>query len=392
MKESSARRNKRIVAGGCWPTSDQEWLLRAALLRGDLALSAWREWRARLDFNTLDYGSRQLLPILYKNLHALGVDDPLLARFKGVYRHTWFVNQRLFRELAALLERLHAAGVPTMLLKGAALVREYYRDAGLRPMSDVDILVPPREAATAVRILMENGWLPRRKGYASPPERHLLFKNSQCHIRRDDLAIDLHWHVLPECCHPDDDDSLWENATKITVDSKETLCLHPPAQLLHAILHGAKWSPVPPLRWIADAHWIMDRHPHGLDWDFVIAETRRRRMVLPVRRSLRYLLDLLELEVPPAVIVSLSTAAVPVVDRLEYRHRERYARYFTHVPVNWLRFYRLLRSIGHSRRHTGLELLERIRLEWDLAARWQVPFRALIKGIERVIQVLRRII
>jgi hypothetical protein len=114
-------------------------------------------------------------------------------------------------------------------------------------------------------------------------------------------------------------------------------------------------------------------------------------MVQPVRHSLRYLRHLLELEVPPAVTKSLAAVSVTVVDRLEYRHRVRYARYFTHLPVNWLRFYRLLRSKGHSHRWACLELLERIRMDWDLDARWQVPFRVLFKGIVRLNQVLRRI-
>ena len=35
-----------------------------------------------------------------------------------------------------------------MLLKGAALILQCYHDAGLRPMRDLDILVPEEQAVT----------------------------------------------------------------------------------------------------------------------------------------------------------------------------------------------------------------------------------------------------
>ena len=47
-----------------WPTREQERLLRAALLRGPLALEAWDEWKAGADMDHLDAGSYRLLPQL----------------------------------------------------------------------------------------------------------------------------------------------------------------------------------------------------------------------------------------------------------------------------------------------------------------------------------------
>ncbi|MBN2432000.1 MAG: nucleotidyltransferase family protein, partial [Acidobacteria bacterium] len=274
-------RRKRIAAGGCWPTPLQRLLLEASLLADDRALAAWERWKAQVDLDALDFGSRQLLPLLYRNLVTLGVTDPLLAKIKGVYRHTWFVNQRLVRAVVPLMQRLQSAGVPTLALKGIALVEEYYGDRGLRPMSDADILVPGPQVRPAVRILMEDGWMPRRKGNASPPDRHLLYKNAQAHFRPDGLAVDLRWHLLPECCHPHDDDACWSRADRMSLDAVETLCLDPSTQFLHTLLHGVKWSPVPPLRWIADAWWILQQRPLAMDWDYILAETRRRQMTLP---------------------------------------------------------------------------------------------------------------
>ena len=67
--------------GGCWPTPEQELLLRAALLQGEASLKAWQEWKSTLDFDHIDPGSQRLVPLLYHNLQRQGVQDPLMGKF-----------------------------------------------------------------------------------------------------------------------------------------------------------------------------------------------------------------------------------------------------------------------------------------------------------------------
>src|SRR5207237_7629349 len=98
-----------------WPTREQERLLRAALLRGPLALEAWDEWKAGADMDPLDAGSYRLLPQLYRNLHRQGVDEPVLVLFRGIYRRTWYENQLRFHQLAGLLRSFRDAGIDTMV-------------------------------------------------------------------------------------------------------------------------------------------------------------------------------------------------------------------------------------------------------------------------------------
>src|SRR2546422_8135768 len=124
----------------CWPTWQQELLLRAALLQGKNSIEAWEKWKSSTDINQLDLGSHRLLPQLYRNLHVQGVKDRLLEKFKGIYRRTWCDNQLLFHEVSALLRSLGDAGIETIVLKGAALALLHYRDCGLRPMNDFDVM------------------------------------------------------------------------------------------------------------------------------------------------------------------------------------------------------------------------------------------------------------
>src|ERR1700687_674202 len=133
-------------------------LLRAALLDGDAALAAYCRWRKKLDIDALDFGSQRVLPLLYKNLEAHGIDDPLMGRFRGVARYAWFLNQTLTAATAPLLKQFKQAHVPVILLKGMALVSSLPSQKALRAMQDVDLLVRPSDAAAAIDLLMANGW------------------------------------------------------------------------------------------------------------------------------------------------------------------------------------------------------------------------------------------
>jgi hypothetical protein len=112
-------------------------LVRAALLDGKPALAAWA--RARQDPDCIDDAPYWILPQLYRNLSALGVDDPAMARLKGVYRHAWAGNQLELDRARALVEN---AGATPILVGGIPLCLLYYGDAGARPVGAAEIVRP----------------------------------------------------------------------------------------------------------------------------------------------------------------------------------------------------------------------------------------------------------
>src|ERR1700683_4642008 len=128
-------------------TPSQLLLLRAALLECPEAVEAAEEWfasgrdAAEPGFSWLEQGSRRLLPLVYRNVKE-ALPPELRETLRRVSLQYWADNQKLFRRLEERLTWFHANGIPTVVLKGAALSVLHYRDKGIRPMSDVDILVP----------------------------------------------------------------------------------------------------------------------------------------------------------------------------------------------------------------------------------------------------------
>ena len=136
-------------AAGCLPTPAQKLLLRAALSEGPEAVAAWEQWEREVGLDHPDGGSFRLLPLVYGNLSAQGYEGAQSSTLKGVHRQAWSRNQVLFHQVRPLLEEIHAAGTPILLLKGAALAFQVYPDAGCRPMRDVDVLVPASAPASS---------------------------------------------------------------------------------------------------------------------------------------------------------------------------------------------------------------------------------------------------
>ena len=67
--------------------------------------------------------------------------DQLFKTLKSEYRKNLIRNTLIFADLEKIVAALGEQSVPVVLLKGAAITRMIYKDIGLRPMSDIDILV-----------------------------------------------------------------------------------------------------------------------------------------------------------------------------------------------------------------------------------------------------------
>ncbi|MCI0481257.1 MAG: nucleotidyltransferase family protein [Candidatus Dadabacteria bacterium] len=333
--------------GGCWPTPAQELLLRASLLKGDGAVSAFSEWKATADINTVDPGSYRLFPLLYSNLKSNGIDDPLMNIFGWVYAKTAYNNRTLYGRLSVLLAELNVRGMPAILHKGSALALLYYGDPGLRPMMDADILVPTGRVREAIDIITGLGWrssLTPLKGFSdkellsrlgwTPAERsvrdytdeYFSVRHGQDFTNPAQFTIDLHWHLLHGYNRPDSDALFWKGARGISVEGAPALALDPADQLLQVCSHGVAWNTVPPIRWVADASAIVRKvsgEGEGIDWERLINASLRHGKVLPVGEALGYLNRYLDQPLPDSVFGRLGSVPVSKTGRFEYRVRTR---------------------------------------------------------------------
>jgi hypothetical protein len=289
-------------------------LLRVAFLERDEAGEEWRELRSRLVLDDIwDAETHRLLPLVYRRLVQLGVEDPVLPRLKGLHRHAWYQNQLNLARLAPFLTRLEGAGIRTMVIKGVPLALRFYGDLGSRPMNDVDVLVPTKRMADALQLLEDDGWRSHRDPH-QPSQRltagfSLISHHSRIVTAPDGFWVDLHWHLREQFVAPGQEmkssDDFWAAAEPIDVAGIRTRTLCASDLLLHAIVHGLVSQRDARARWAADAMVVLG-HPEAIDWERLIYQAERRRLVLIVRVALDYLVKNLRAGVPLDVLARLN--------------------------------------------------------------------------------------
>lgn len=367
---------------GCWPNRDQELLLRAALLPREPALEAWNEWRRSVNIDVIDYGSHRMIPQLYRNMQRLGVKDALMDRLKGVYRYYLYKNEILMHRIGILLAAFEEAGIETMVLKGAALIQLYYRESGLRPMLDADVLVHAHEAERAMEVLTRMQWKPLRYGQ---PRMRIPIVHSTPFEDEGGRQVDLHWHLFWECFNAKDDEDYWKNAVPIKIGGVGTLALSPTDQLLHTCWHGARWNEVPPIRWVADAMSILGASAAEIEWTSLLKKAQRHRIVLPVRDSLTYLKEKFDAPVPDSLLKSMAAVRVSKMERENYEVTlNPIAPPTTSKILRMLYYdYRWLSS-STSARFKTLTFAKHLQAKWSIDRLWHVPLYMPMRMLRRL--------
>ncbi len=365
------------------PTPRQELFLKVLLLEGHEWQESWHQWSVGTQVDALDGGSYRLLPMLYRKLKRMGADYPQLSLLKGTYRKNWFRNHQLFDSATPAMESLHRSGIPIMLLKGAALTLRIYRDFGLRTMDDIDLLVPTPCIRNALAIMkragwrFNGGWLPERRDF-------LVFHHAFGLEDSKGNQIDLHRHALIHCMTEEADIDFWSSSEAVELDGIPCRTMNPADQLLHVLAHGAQRNRVSPLRWVADACWVLRRHPE-LDWRRLLEQTEKRQLAPPLRMTLNYLTGVMEAPVPADVIDRLRLMRVS--------HERRTFHELHNRPVNpvycakWFgeEFRRFRRGSGRTSLLRDLVGYGRVlQFRWSASSLWQLLFGILRRVLRRV--------
>lgn len=181
-------------------------------------------------------------------------------------------------ELAVVLEVLSAEGIPALLLKGVPLALFVYRDMGRRPMADADVLVPLERFADARRALEARGFglrLAAPRGLLTHVDHSLAFR------RPGRPEVDVHYFALDECRWPGVDEGLWARSQERRVLGHPAFVPDRTDLLFHVLAHGYRGS----TKWVGDAEVLLQG---PVDWPLLLAEARRRRLVLPLAATLRH--------------------------------------------------------------------------------------------------------
>lgn len=139
---------------------------------------------------------------------------------------------------ATAIAQLGAGGVRAVLLKGPSIARWLYEDCE-RGYVDIDLLISPRSADSAVQLLRALGYTPVFDE-AAPMERGVGWQNEQALRGPFNIEIDLHHRLIgvpsAERCW----DVLSRRTAALTLGGAVVETLTPEARTLHLALHAAQ--------------------------------------------------------------------------------------------------------------------------------------------------------
>ncbi|WP_234734742.1 nucleotidyltransferase domain-containing protein [Tellurirhabdus bombi] len=305
---------------------EQMLLLKAALFSGPEALENWQLWKEARNlshfnktsetllpsiFDTLDYESQRLMPLVYRNLEK--TNDPLIPGLRGIYRHTWIRNQRFMLKAQQVIKTLQTAGIDTIALKGIALSLRYYGDMGVRLMNDLDVLVPPDKAEKAIQLLQEQplGFQRSKFDYRYRRILHAMHMWDE-----EQTDMDLHWNLMVQHAYADADGPFWAARQPVTLaDGSVTSVLSPTHQLFHNIVHGFGWAGKPAIRWVADSYAIYAKAKAAIDWHELLSLAERYRFIIPIQQGLGILEKDFHLVLPAEVRQRLNQMQLDTLEK-----------------------------------------------------------------------------
>lgn len=154
---------------------------------------------------------------------------------------------RIERELPAIVSALIGAGVRVAPIKGVSYARGVYRAPAERPMTDIDLLVPPGREGDAARVLERLGFARDRSAalhHATP-------------WSRDGLVIDLHHAIIGAGRSRVDLPAVWDRAVEGWPAGASRL--EPVDELVFHLVHMIRNRLCGPLIHVIDTHRLLAR-------------------------------------------------------------------------------------------------------------------------------------
>jgi hypothetical protein len=205
-------------------------------------------------------------------------------------------NLFLFNELKTVLRFFQQINIEVILLKGVMM--QFLYPAGLRPFTDMDLLIKREKLNCVQEILSKLGYVRRAPRFHSG---FVDFAGEVNYVKEDILPvmIEPHWLLAPaypygaKICM----NRLWRRSATVDFLGVETRILAPEDSLLHFCLHFFKHHHSG-CHSVCDMTEILYRYEDKIDWELFLANVFNSELALPVNFSLQRAARLFQAPVP----------------------------------------------------------------------------------------------
>ncbi len=138
-----------------------------------------------------------LAPLAYNGLKNCqdrnGVPAEYFEKLKSIYLENLVRNTIIFAEFEKIAGVLGKSNIPIVALKGAGFAKMIYKDIGLRPMSDIDILIKLENLGKTIQAIETIGYF-LSKGESLEnkikTDYHIQILNPETNV-----LLEIHWNI-----------------------------------------------------------------------------------------------------------------------------------------------------------------------------------------------------
>jgi hypothetical protein len=303
-----------------------------------------------------------IMPIFHYMYHSLPVDPGRIQRWH--HDRINFLRKNIIglKTAADLFSIFEHHGIAAVALRGINLAHFFYPDPGLRPMRDVDILINPQDRRKLKNVLQSQGYSMDR------------VLRSQFIYTINGIIFEIHWSFLTAKRYRTTMDSASLINSRVPKETSEGLifCLPREQELISVVAHAFIHHELDSLMPLIDLGLLMA--DPVLDWDFIVAWCRKRRLTNLVFFTLSFANRLLRLNREDALRRFNRSLPADITDTFEayaaaiwghYTFRSRFLRiktlfYVAEHPIT--KFRQFLRLIHPQEIRTFQRLLTKGKL------------------------------
>ena len=214
------------------------------VLSDRISILSNKEWEGVAE----DAAEQGVSGFLYKHVRdretELRIQPEILGRLRKDYVSNQAVYLRYLHGALPIFKQLSQQGIPFFIYKGCSLIERYYRDPGLRPISDIDLVMKVKDISSASKIIEEHGFI----------KDHTFGHHFYC----EDFCLDVHEDLFRLDRVPsrkfaiaNDGAGLWDCLDTLNIQGCTVSTLAPYDEFTFLCWHAMKHS-FSHLKWLVD--------------------------------------------------------------------------------------------------------------------------------------------
>jgi hypothetical protein len=212
----------------------------------------------------------------------------IISKFNQLYYRSFSRNIILYEHFKKIHQAFEVNKIEIIPLKGIYLAETYYKDIGLRQMTDIDLLVKQEDVEKCIKILMNLGY----KAAERVKTEFIKHEGAAKHLPTmvlNGVFIEIHYRILIDnSTYFIDIGNYWKNTNSIILYNTPTLALSPENLLQYLCIHLERHFNEGKIQLyqFVDLLGILQKHEKGFNWDDFVISCEKSHCIKNVFRVL----------------------------------------------------------------------------------------------------------